>query len=64
MLKSAEHEISFPHSGFIHVREMSGKLKKFQGQGIVRELYVVSMKNRYSLKCQGNVSEFYNFQFY
>ena len=51
-------------AGFIRVREMSGKLKKNQGQGIVRELYVVSVKNRYSLKCQGNVREFYNFQFY
>ena len=51
-------------TGFIRVREMSGKLKKIQGQGIVRELYVVSVKNRYSLKCQGNVREFYNFQFY
>ena len=44
-------------SGFIRVREMSGKLKKFQGQGIVREFYVVSVKNEYLLKCQGNVRE-------
>ena len=29
----------------------------------VREFYVVSVKNRYLLKCQGNVREFYNFQF-
>ena len=50
-------------SGFIHVREMSGKFKFFQGQGIVREFYVVSVKNGYLLKCQGNVREFYNFQF-
>ena len=50
-------------SGFIRVREMSGKFKFFQGQGIVREFYVVSVKNRYLLKCQGNVREFYNFQF-
>ena len=42
---------------------MSGKLKKFQGKGNVREFYVVSVKNRYLLKCQGNVREFYNFQF-
>ena len=42
---------------------MSGKLKKFQGQGIVREFYVVSGKNECFLKCQGNVREFYNFQF-
>ena len=50
-------------SGFIRVREMSGKFKFFQGQGIVREFYVVSVKNRYLLKCQGNVREFYNFHF-
>ena len=41
---------------------MSGKLKKIQGQGIVREFYVVSGKNECLLKCQGNVREFYNFQ--
>ena len=50
-------------AGFIRVREMSGKFKFFQGQGIVREFYVVSVKNGYLLKCQGNVREFYNFQF-
>ena len=45
-------------SGFIRVREMSGKFKFFQGQGIVREFYVVSVKNGYLLKCQGNVRDF------
>ena len=50
-------------TGFIRVREMSGKFKFFQGQGIVREFYVVSGKNEYLLKCQGNVREFYIFQF-
>ena len=50
-------------SGFIRVREMSGKFYFFQGQGIVREFYGVSVKNGYLLKCQGNVREFYNFQF-
>ena len=49
-------------TGFIRVREMSGKFKFFQGQGIVREFYVVSGKNECLLKCQGNVREFYNFQ--
>ena len=52
-------------------REKQGKssclireeFKFFQGQGIVREFYVVSVKNGYLLKCQGNVREFYNFQF-
>ena len=34
-----------------------------QGQGIVREFYVVSGKNESFLNCQGNVREFYNFQF-
>ena len=42
---------------------MSGNFKFFQGQGIVREFYVVSVKNGYLLKCQGNVREFDNFQF-
>ena len=41
---------------------MSGKFKFFQGQGIVREFYVVLGKNECLLKCQGNVREFYNFQ--
>ena len=49
-------------AGFIRVREVSGKFKFFQGQGIVREFYVVSVKNGYLLKCQGNVREFYKFQ--
>ena len=53
-----------PCTGFIRVREMSGKFEFFQGQGIVREFYVVSVKNRYLLKCQGNVREFYNFSLY
>ena len=57
------HQFTPPDVGFIRVREMSGKFKFFQGQGIVREFYVVSVKNRYLLKCQGNVREFYNFQF-
>ena len=51
------------YPGFIRVREMSGKLIFFQGQGIVREIYVVSGKNDFLLKCQGNVREFYNFKF-
>ena len=42
---------------------MSGKFKFFQGQGIVREFYDVSGKNECFLKCQGNVREFYTFQF-
>ena len=42
---------------------MSGKLKKIQGQGIVREFYVVSVKTEVLLKCQGNVREFYILQF-
>ena len=49
------------YTGFIRVREMSGKLKDFQGQGIVREFYV-SGKNECLLNCQGNVREFYNSQ--
>ena len=34
----------FAITGFIRVREMSGNFKLFQGQGIVREFYVVSGK--------------------
>ena len=45
-------------TGFIRVREMSGKFNFFQGQGIVREFYVVSGKSECFLKCQGNVREF------
>ena len=41
----------------------SGKFYFFQGQGIVREFYVVSGKNECFLKCQGIVREFYNFHF-
>ena len=40
-----------------------GNLKKIQGQGIVREFYVVSGKNECFLKCQGNIREFYKIQF-
>ena len=36
---------------FVKVRELSG------------DFYVVSVNNRYLLKYQGNVREFYNFQF-
>ena len=50
-------------TGFIRVREMSGKFNFFQGQGIVREFYVVSGKNEVLPKCQGNVREFYKYQF-
>ena len=45
-------------SGFIRVREMSGKFKIFQGQGIVREFHNLSGKIEFLLKCQGNVREF------
>ena len=37
----------------------SGKLKFFQGQGIVREFYYLSGKNEILSKCQGSVREFY-----
>ena len=35
-----------------------GNLKKFQGQGIVREFHIVSVKSEYLLKCEGKVREF------
>ena len=41
----------------VHTRQ--GNLKIFKA----REFYVMSVKNGYLLKCQGNVREFYNFQF-
>ena len=44
--------------GFIRVREMSGKFKIFQGQGIIREFHNLSGKIEFLLKCQGNVREF------
>ena len=40
-------------AGFIRVREMSGKFKIFQGQGIVREFHNLSGKIEFLLKCQG-----------
>ena len=43
----------FVYTGFIRVREMSGKLKNFQGQGIVREFHNPSGKIEFLLKCQG-----------
>ena len=45
-------------SGYIRVREMSGKFKIFQGQGIVREFHNLSGNIEFLLKCQGNVREF------
>ena len=46
------------YTGFIRVREMSGKFKIFQGQGIVGEFHNLSGKIVFLLKCQGNVREF------
>ena len=37
-------------AGFIRVREMSGKFKIFQGQGIVREFHNLSGKIEFLLK--------------
>ena len=50
-------------SGFIRVREMSGKSKCFQGQGLVREFYVVSGKNEFFSKMSGKCQGIYKFQF-
>ena len=49
-------------TGFIRLREMSGKFNIFQGQGIVREFHNLSGKIEFLLKCQGDVREFYNFK--
>ena len=56
MIKHTLHVQSLP--GFIRVREMSGKFKIFQGQGIVREFHNLSGNIKFLLKCQGNVREF------
>ena len=58
VLQDGGNRIQCVEPGFIRVREMSGKFKFFQGQGIVREFNVVSGKNECFLKCQGNVREF------
>ena len=56
MIKHTLHVQSLP--GFIRVREMSGKFKIFQGQGIVRKFHNLSGNIKFLLKCQGNVREF------
>ena len=45
-------------SGLPRVREKSGKLKFFQGQGIVREFCKLSGNFGNTVKCQGIVREF------
>ena len=45
-------------AGLPRVREKSGKLKFFQGQGIVREFCKLSGKFGNIVKCQGIVREF------
>ena len=47
-----------PVTGFIAVREMSGRNKISQGQGIVREFYRVSGKFWHLAKLMKNVMEF------
>ena len=46
------------HAGFIAVREMSGRNKISQGQGIVREFYRVSGKFCHLAKLMKTVMEF------
>ena len=46
-------------AGFIAVREMSGRSKISQGQGIVREFYKVSEKFLHLAKLMKNVMEFH-----
>ena len=48
-----QDSIAHIHPGFIRIREMSGKLKIFQGQGIVREFHNLSGKIEFLLKCRG-----------
>ena len=49
-------------AGLPRVREKSGKLKFFQGQGIVREFWKLSGKFGNTVKCQGIVREFSKFK--
>ena len=49
----------FRKAGFIRVRE----ILIFSRSGNCQGIYVVSGKNECLLKCQGDVREFYNFQF-
>ena len=53
--------VSYPvlSAGFIAVREMSGRNKISQGQGIVREFYKVSGKFWHMAKLMKNVMEFH-----
>ena len=46
-------------AGFIAVREMSGRNKISQGEGIVREFYKVSGKFLHLAKLMTNVMEFH-----
>ena len=57
-IKADLYDIEETNAGFIRIREMSGKFKIFQGQGIVREFHNLSGKIEFLLKCQGNVREF------
>ena len=49
-------------SGLPRVREKSGKLNFFQGQGIVREFCKLSGKLRNIVKCQVIVREFLKYK--
>ena len=51
--KETKKKLSQCFAGFIRVREMSGKFKIFQGQGIVREFHNLSGNIEFLLKCQG-----------
>ena len=55
-MEASSNVPAFP--GLPHVREKSGKLKFFQGQGIVREFCKLSGKFGNTVKCQGIVREF------
>ena len=50
---------TYVETGFIAVREMSGRNKISQGQGIVREFYKVSGKFLHLAKLMKNVMEFH-----
>ena len=50
--------MTISYLGLPCVREKSGKLNFFQGQGIVREFCELSGKLKNIVKCQGIVREF------
>ena len=58
VVKQIDFRMEGTNPGLPRVREKSGKLKFFQGQGIVREFCKLSGKFGNTVKCQEIVREF------